>query len=72
MLQTVPAGGLLKLYETTGSVRWLSWAQELQSTMDELFWNQQSGGSCLPGSTLAQQADIGIVHLPACHKPCRF
>ena len=47
---TVPAGGLLKLYETTGSVRWLSWAQELQSTMDERFWNQHSGGSGLPRS----------------------
>ena len=26
--------------------------------MDELFWNQQSGGSGLPGSRLTQQARI--------------
>ena len=71
-LHTVPAGGLLKLYETTGSTRWLSWAQELQSTMDELFWNQQSGGSGLPGSQdLHGRLASAVSRLPACDKICR-
>jgi uncharacterized protein len=36
--------GLLDLYEATWEVRWLQWAEALQATMDELFWDERSGG----------------------------
>jgi uncharacterized protein YyaL (SSP411 family) len=36
--------GLLDLYEAGFEIRWLKWAQRLQQTMDELFWDEASGG----------------------------
>ncbi len=36
--------GLLELYDATVSVEWLRWADELQSRMDELFWDERAGG----------------------------
>uniref|UniRef100_A0AAY4BZR8 Spermatogenesis-associated protein 20-like TRX domain-containing protein n=1 Tax=Denticeps clupeoides TaxID=299321 RepID=A0AAY4BZR8_9TELE len=36
--------GLLDLYEATGAVRWLSWAETLQQRQDHLFWDSQGGG----------------------------
>lgn len=37
-------GGLLDLYEATGAVKWLQWAMQMQSKMDELFWDNKTGG----------------------------
>ncbi|MBL9187854.1 MAG: thioredoxin domain-containing protein [Opitutaceae bacterium] len=36
--------GLLDLYEAGFDVRWLRWAERLQTTMDELFWDEARGG----------------------------
>jgi len=36
--------GLLDLYEASFDVRWLKWAERLQTKMDELFWDSQYGG----------------------------
>ncbi|MGC4074681.1 MAG: thioredoxin domain-containing protein [Nibricoccus sp.] len=36
--------GLLDLYETVFDVRWLQWAEQLQHTMDSLFWDEERGG----------------------------
>jgi hypothetical protein len=36
--------GLLDLYETTFEVRWLQWAAQLQTKMDELFRDESAGG----------------------------
>eukprot|EP00823_Brevimastigomonas_motovehiculus_P004731 TRINITY_DN3226_c0_g1_i3.p1 TRINITY_DN3226_c0_g1~~TRINITY_DN3226_c0_g1_i3.p1 ORF type:complete len:506 (-),score=100.67 TRINITY_DN3226_c0_g1_i3:217-1734(-) len=36
--------GLIDLYEASFEVRWLSWATELQTTMDKLFWDNEKGG----------------------------
>lgn len=36
--------GLLNLYEASLDLQWLSWAQELQKTQDELFWDKNDGG----------------------------
>lgn len=36
--------GLLDLYEASFDVRWLRWAEELQSTMDQQFWDEAKGG----------------------------
>ena len=36
--------GLLDLYEATFSIAWLEWANELQSIMDRLFWDDKEGG----------------------------
>jgi uncharacterized protein YyaL (SSP411 family) len=36
--------GLLDLYEASFDIRWLQWAETLQSTMDELFWDAEGGG----------------------------
>ncbi len=36
--------GLLDLYEAGFELRWLQWADRLQTTMDELFWDEQDGG----------------------------
>ncbi len=36
--------GLLELFQTTGDARWLGWARALQRRMDELFWDEESGG----------------------------
>ncbi len=36
--------GLLELFQATGDVDWLAWARELQSRMDELFWDPVGGG----------------------------
>ena len=36
--------GLLELYDATFEVRWLRWADELQSAMDEQFWDEAGGG----------------------------
>jgi uncharacterized protein YyaL (SSP411 family) len=36
--------GLLDLYEATFDIRWLQWAGQLQSRMDELFWDADRGG----------------------------
>ncbi len=36
--------GLLELWAINGQQKWLAWAKELQSTMDELFWDTEEGG----------------------------
>jgi uncharacterized protein YyaL (SSP411 family) len=36
--------GLLDLYEASADESWLKWATELQSKMDELFWDPEEGG----------------------------
>jgi uncharacterized protein YyaL (SSP411 family) len=36
--------GLLDLYEATFEPRWLLWADQLQRTMDRLFWDEEEGG----------------------------
>ncbi len=36
--------GLLDLYEATFNVRWLQWAQTLQKTQNQLFWDKKSAG----------------------------
>lgn len=36
--------GLLDLYEAGFEIRWLQWAERLQATMDELFWDEDHGG----------------------------
>jgi hypothetical protein len=36
--------GLLDLYEASFDLRWLQWAERLQSKMDELFWDVAAGG----------------------------
>ncbi|ATC63467.1 thioredoxin domain-containing protein [Nibricoccus aquaticus] len=36
--------GLIDLYEATFEVRWLQWAEQLQGTMDALFWDEERGG----------------------------
>jgi uncharacterized protein YyaL (SSP411 family) len=35
---------LLDLYEASFEIRWLQWAEQLQATMDELFWDAEHGG----------------------------
>ncbi|MEO7599694.1 MAG: thioredoxin domain-containing protein [Opitutus sp.] len=36
--------GLLDLYEAGFELRWLVWAERLQATMDERFWDGEHGG----------------------------
>ena len=36
--------GLLDLHEASFDVRWLRWADQLQTTMDGLFWDAERGG----------------------------
>jgi uncharacterized protein YyaL (SSP411 family) len=36
--------GLLDLHEASFDVRWLRWADQLQTKMDELFWDAERGG----------------------------
>ncbi|WP_221031288.1 thioredoxin domain-containing protein [Actomonas aquatica] len=36
--------GLIDLYETDFDPTWLAWARELQTTQDELFWDDAHGG----------------------------
>jgi uncharacterized protein YyaL (SSP411 family) len=36
--------GLLDLYEASFERRWLEWAEQLQRTMDGLFWDEAKGG----------------------------
>jgi uncharacterized protein YyaL (SSP411 family) len=36
--------GLLDLYEASFEIRWLQWAERLQATMDEMFWDDALGG----------------------------
>ena len=36
--------GLLDLYEATGDLGWLQWANDLQTIMDRLFWDPVEGG----------------------------
>ena len=36
--------GLLELFQATGEPRWLEFAQVLQRTQDELFWDDANGG----------------------------
>lgn len=36
--------GLLDLYEAGFDVRWLQWAEQLQTRMDALFWDPERGG----------------------------
>jgi uncharacterized protein YyaL (SSP411 family) len=36
--------GLLDLYEAGFDHRWLQWADQLQRTMDRLFWDEAAGG----------------------------
>ncbi len=36
--------GLLDLYEATFDPHWLLWAERLQQTMDEQFWDEAEGG----------------------------
>jgi hypothetical protein len=37
-------GGLLDLYEATFEARWLRWAERLQRTMNDRFWDDAEGG----------------------------
>lgn len=37
------AGGVLELYQVTGETKWLQWCQQLQGTLDELFWDETGG-----------------------------
>lgn len=37
------AGGLLQLHSVTGDTQWLDWSQQLQASLDELFWDETSG-----------------------------
>jgi uncharacterized protein YyaL (SSP411 family) len=36
--------GLLDLYEATGAIHWIQWADRLQGTMDASFWDENGGG----------------------------
>jgi uncharacterized protein YyaL (SSP411 family) len=36
--------GLLDLYEASGNVEWLEWANNLQEKQDELFWDSKDSG----------------------------
>ena len=36
--------GLLDLYEASFDLRWLQWADRLQTKMDEVFWDAEAGG----------------------------
>ena len=36
--------GILELFQASGDPGWLTWARELQSRQDELFWDDESGG----------------------------
>ncbi|MDF2440813.1 MAG: uncharacterized protein JWN98_1797 [Abditibacteriota bacterium] len=36
--------GLLDLYEVTGEVEWLQWAETLMATLDRDFWDSVAGG----------------------------
>ncbi len=36
--------GLVELFQATGEVEWLDWADTLQQRMDERFWDAESGG----------------------------
>ncbi|MCX6956103.1 MAG: thioredoxin domain-containing protein [Verrucomicrobia bacterium] len=36
--------GLLDLYEASFDLRWLQWAEALQTKMDRLFWDEARGG----------------------------
>uniref|UniRef100_A0A3B1K518 Spermatosis associated 20 n=1 Tax=Astyanax mexicanus TaxID=7994 RepID=A0A3B1K518_ASTMX len=36
--------GLLDLFEATQTVQWLKWAEDLQNTQDQLFWDAQGSG----------------------------
>ena len=36
--------GLLDLHEATFDLRWIRWAERLQTKMDELFWDDAHGG----------------------------
>jgi uncharacterized protein YyaL (SSP411 family) len=36
--------GVLELFQASGDPQWLSWARELQSRQDELFWDAEGGG----------------------------
>jgi uncharacterized protein YyaL (SSP411 family) len=38
------AFGLLELFQATGEVEWLDWAETLQRCLDERFWDAESGG----------------------------
>ena len=35
---------LLDLYEASFEIRWLQWAEQLQTHMDRLFWDDEAGG----------------------------
>lgn len=39
--------GLLDLYFCTGAVRWLRWALQLQTVMDDQFWDPVGGEGLL-------------------------
>lgn len=36
--------GLLDLYEASGNVAWLEWANQLQDKQDDLFWDPKDSG----------------------------
>jgi uncharacterized protein len=38
------AFGLLELFQASGEIEWLDWADTLQRRMDEQFWDAESGG----------------------------
>ena len=38
------AWGLLELFEATGEASWLEWARDLQTRLDDRFWDDVAGG----------------------------
>lgn len=47
------AGGLLQLFSATGDTALLQWSQQLQATLDELFWDDASGKQHAPSDASA-------------------
>jgi uncharacterized protein YyaL (SSP411 family) len=52
------ADGLIELYSAGGQVKWLDWALQLQSTMDRLFLDEDTG---VPGCSSVHE-HVGLVH----------
>ena len=50
--------GLLDLHSVTGETQWLAFAQQLQQTQDELFWDETAG------KLLVDQVPMMLLMLP--------